>query len=317
MFQSIWKKVSRHAVLGAVFFLPYEKRRKIERWIRGRWESNKIAEADWILASWGKSGRTWLRVMLSRYYQVRFDLPEGMLIGFDNMHKRNPGAPRVFFTHGNYLKDYTGHTEDKRDFYGKKIVLLVRDPRDVAVSQFFQWKYRMRPRKKRLNDYPEHGADISMYDFMMHREQGMPRIVEYFNGWADDIERLPDMLIVRYEDMKARTAETLKRIVEFTGTPGTDDQIQTAVDYAAYENMKKLEEKRAFRLSGGRMKPGDASNPDSFKVRRAKVGGYRDYYTDEQIAAIDGYMTEQLSPRFGYAAEPLSDAATEPAQAAG
>ena len=94
MFQTVWKKLSRHAVLSAVFFLPYEKRRKIERWMRGRVEARKMADADWVLVSWGKSGRTWLRVMLSRFYQIKFGLPEGMLVGFDNMHRANPQAPR-------------------------------------------------------------------------------------------------------------------------------------------------------------------------------------------------------------------------------
>ena len=44
--------------------------------------------------------------------------------------------------------------------------------------------------------------------------------------------------------------------------------------------MRKLEEKSTFWLAGSRMKPGDKANPNSFKVRRAKVGGYRDYFDD-------------------------------------
>ena len=97
----------------------------------------------------------------------------------------------------------------------------------------------------------------------------------------------------------------LKQVVDFTGTPGTDEQIAEAVEYARYENMKKLEEKSVFRLAGGRMQPGDKKNPDSFKVRRAKVGGYRDYYTDEEVSQIDAYMAAHLSSDFNYTSEPL------------
>ena len=50
--------------------------------------------------------------------------------------------PSIFFTHDNYLEDYTGNLDSKADFYGKRVVLLVRNPKDVAVSQYFQWKYR-------------------------------------------------------------------------------------------------------------------------------------------------------------------------------
>ena len=46
--------------------------------------------------------------------------------------------------------------------------------------------------------------------------------------------------------------------------------------------MKQLEQKRVFWLSGFRLRPGDRANPQSYKVRRAKVGGWRDYFDDEQ-----------------------------------
>ena len=63
----------------------------------------------------------------------------------------------MFFTHDNYTKDYTGNHDSKIDYAGKKVVLLVRHPADVAVSQFYQWQYRMKPNKVGLNRYPERG----------------------------------------------------------------------------------------------------------------------------------------------------------------
>jgi hypothetical protein len=64
--------------------------------------------------------------------------------------------------------------------------------------------------------------------------------------------------------------------------------------------MKKMEEKRTFWLSGGRMVPKDRSNPNSYKVRRAKVGGYKDYFDDQQVEQIEAYVAEHLSPFFAY-----------------
>jgi hypothetical protein len=61
-----------------------------------------------------------------------------------------------------------------------------------------------------------------------------------------------------------------------------------------------MESKQQFRLAGGRMMPGDKDNPDSFKVRRAKIGGYRDYFEDNEVAAIDGQLADQLDTYFGY-----------------
>jgi hypothetical protein len=303
MLHGLPAEVLRLLIVGSLFFLPYRRRKAVDRWWRGREEYHKLHDADWLLVSWGKSGRTWLRVMLSRFYQLRFGLKENRLLGFDNLHRIDPDIPSVFFTHGNYLRDFTKHGYDtKVDFLGKKIVLLVRDPRDVAVSQFFQWKYRMRPGKKLLNDYPPHGADVSIHEFVMDPDAGLPKIIDYFNGWLSWVAKLGDVLIVRYEDMRIDPATTLRRILEFTGTPGTDAQVKDAVDFAAYENLKKMEEQKSFSLlrAGWRLVPGDRKNPDSFKVRRAKVGGYRDYFSQEEVSELDAMVNQGLLPGLGY-----------------
>lgn len=295
--------IARHAVVGSLFFLPFSRRKSVERWLRGREEHRKLQQADWLLVSWGKSGRTWLRVMLSRVYEQKYGLDRHDLVEFDNLHRKNPEIPKVFFTHGNYLRNYTGHGYDtKVDYYGKRTVLLVRDPRDVAVSQYFQWKYRMRPHKKRINDYPSHNSEIEIFDFLMEPEQGLPRVIRYFNSWLKEIPNVGDVLVVRYEDMRESPGEVLKQILEFTGTPATDEQIADAVEFAAYENLKKKEGETKFSpfKGGWRLVPGNRNNPNSFKVRRAKVGGYRDYFTDEQLARIDAIVDEEMLPLIGY-----------------
>jgi hypothetical protein len=48
----------------------------------------------------------------------------------------------------------------------------------------------------------------------------------------------------------------------------------------------------------------DPANPDSFKVGRAKVGGYRDYLTPEEVAAARSFLRANLAPRFGYLSSP-------------
>lgn len=297
--QEIWAVVSRHIIITTLFFLPASKRVAIERRLRGKEEYRKLQSADWVLMSWGKSGRTWFRVMLSRFYQLKHDLPTRYLLEFDNLYNKNPAIPRVLFSHNNYMRDYLKDWDTLGHFKGKKVVLLVRDPRDVAVSQFFQWKYRMRPHKKLLNDYPGHKADITTYDFVIRPESGIPRIVDFFNGWAKALAAHEDILIIRYEDMRKDPQAIMKQVFEFVGTPGTDEQIAQAVEFASMENMKKMEEKRVFWLSGARVKPGDKNNPDSFKVRRGKVGGYRDYFDDQQIEVIEQLMGK-LDPVFGY-----------------
>lgn len=301
---TVIKKLTRFLVLGLLFFLPRQKKIRIDRWLRGKEEFRKLRLADCVIVSFGKSGRTWVRVMLSRFYQVKHGLSARHLIGFDNLHKKNAAIPKLFFTHDNYIKDYTGNRDTKADFYDKKVVLLVRDPFDTAVSQFFQWKYRMRPGKKALNQYPQHGSDTSVFDFVMDEDAGLPEIIDYLNLWASESSKIKDLLIVRYEDLRADTAQALERIVNFIGTPGSEAEIREAVNFASVENMRQMEEKKTFWLSGSRMVAKDRKNPNSYKVRKAKVGGYRDYFDDQQIARMQQLVAERLDPVFGYTARP-------------
>ncbi len=301
---SILKKLTRFVVLKPLFFLPREEQIRRERRLRGREQLSKLKRADCVVVSFGKSGRTWLRVMLSRFYQVRHGLSERHLIGFDNLHLRNPAIPKVFFTHDNYLKDYSPHGDSKADYAGKKVVLLVRHPADVAVSQYHQWRHRMRPNKKSLNAYPEHGEEVAIAEFVTARAAGLDKVIAFMNGWAAAMPRLAHLLIVRYEDLKARPEQTLAGLLAFIGTPGEPAEIAAAVAFASFENMQKMEQRQTFWLSGGRMVAKDRSNPQSFKVRRGKVGGWRDHFTAEEAALIDQRIARDLAPVFGYHASP-------------
>ena len=294
---------ARYAVVGACLWLPKSRQRSIERWLRGREEFSKNRRADFVLVSFGKSGRTWLRVMLSRVFQQLAGAGKDTMLEFDNFKRRDPTLPSLFFTHGNYLRDYTGHWDSKADFYDKKVVLLVRDPRDVAVSQYFQWKYRMLPRKKMLNRYPPHGAEVSLFDFVMSADSGLPVVLDFFEMWQRELPKVKDSLVVRYEDMRADPGRELSRVLAFFSLPFTEAHVEEAVAFASYDNMKRLEQDRVFSGHGQRLLPGNKANPDSYKVRRAKVGGYRDYFDDEQLAAIDALMAQRPGPLFGYLSE--------------
>jgi alcohol sulfotransferase len=272
-----------------------------ERKLRGVEQFEKLQCADVVVVSFGKSGRTWLRVMMSHLFRVMYKLPKNAVLGFDNFHNINSSVPKIFFTHDNYIKDFTGDLHSKAPFYDKRVVLLARDPRDVAVSQFFQWKFRIKPTKVAINNYPPQGSDISLFDFVMgDNGGGMRAVTDYLNLWAAEVDKIKHLHLLRYEDLRARPREELRRLLDFMHVDATEPQVHAAVDYSSYENMKKMEGAQQFRLAGGRMMPRDKDNPDSFKVRKGKVGGYRDYFTDEEVAAIDCRLADTLDPLFNY-----------------
>lgn len=307
----VWKTVSRRG-LHMLFFLSEEQKRAVERRLRGKEEFRRLHGSDFVVVSHPKSGRTWLRVMFSRYFQLKFGIREGLMLGYDNFNDMDARAPKVFFTHDNYLRSYTGNGSSKAAFRGKKVILLVRKPQDVVVSSYFQWKFRTRPRKKWLNQMPTHGADISMLEFAMDPSIGLPHVVGLLNEWSSEMARIPELLVVRYEDMRAQPAREFARIIEFVDSPADESHVKEAVEYATLSNTRKLEAKDHFWLSGSRLAPGDKDNPDSYKSRRAKVGGYRDYFEDEESRAVDEYVREKLHPGFGYEEEATGLTAESP-----
>ena len=297
-----WRKTNRRLLRLRLDLTGADEAERIraERCQRGREQYASLQKADAVIVSFAKSGRTWLRVMVSRLYQQVYDLPDDTMIGFDNFHNMDVRIPRVFFTHDNYISDYTGNVDNKVDYYDKKVLLLVRDPRDVAVSHFFQWRFRMGAKNKFLNPYLPKSEDCCVRDFVMRKDAGLQKIIGFMNLWAREMHHVHSLLLLRYEDMRADPVEALAQVAQFLDVPASAAQISEAVRYASYENMKKKEAEQSFRMSGGRMTPGDPNNPDSFKVRRGKVGGYTDYFENEELETVDKMVTETLDNVFGY-----------------
>ena len=128
----------------------------------------------------------------------------------------------------------------------------------------------------------------------------MRAVTDFLNLWAREADKVQKFHLLRYEDLRAHPHAELRKLLDFMEVDATQQHVDAAVEYSSYENMKKMESKQQFRLAGGRMVPRDKDNPDSYKVRRAKVGGYRDYFTDEEVAAIDQRLAETLDPLFAY-----------------
>ena len=298
---TVRKKLARRVLNWRLRGRPAAELIAAERRLRGREQLARLREADIVVVSFGKSGRTWLRVMLSHLFRIQHGLPENALLGFDNFHNMNPAVPKIFFTHDNYIKDVIDDPLSKAPFYDKPVVLMARDPRDVAVSQFFQWKFRLKPNKVTLNNYPPREREISLFEFVTGDNDGgsLRAVVDYLNIWAAESSRLERFHLLRYEDLRADPHTALAALLDFMQVEATPDEQAAAIEHASFDNMKKMEGADTFRFAG-RMRARDRDNPDSYKVRRAKVGGYRDYFSDEEVAAIDRQLAESLDRMYGY-----------------
>jgi len=227
-------------------------------------------------------------------------LPGTALIGFDSLHYRHPEIPRILFTHDSYLSYYTGNFNSKADYRKLKTLILVRHPADVAVSQYFQWKHRIIPRKKWLNEYPAHGTDVELFEFVMNQNAGLPYVVEFLNGWSKERSIRADLEMVRYEDMHTDPLGQLERAIRWLGFEPTPAEIQDSLEFGSFENMQKVEKEGVFWLAGRAMKRTGGDSQESNKVRRGKVGGWRDYFDAMQIDQISNYVEKHLRPGLGY-----------------
>jgi hypothetical protein len=255
-------------------------------------KKKQYQHSDVIVLSVAKSGRTWLRVLLNKYMaelnQLAFSL--------DDIGAGDADLPSIVYTHevwdhfskANRFQRLAGKYIVPEAVLGTKTVLvLYRDPRDVIVSLYFQ-------KTKRSN----RKIDTDLSSFVGNRQFGLSVIVAVLNHWRKRLRHHPNCLWISYEELKADPTQTLSKIVSFLNLGLDREVMAAAVAFADFQNMKKLEISGAF--SDAILKPGDPNDPESFKVRKGKVGGYVDYFEPEDLFRLDAAVS-QLDPFFKYA----------------
>jgi hypothetical protein len=294
-------RLKRRALTAIVSCLPRAAALRSYYWVRGRAATRRLRSADVAFVSPAKAGRTWLRVMISRVYQQRYGLSPDLLIKQDNMNGKDRRIPVCFFTHDNLVGHYLGSFDPAVCYAGKKVVLLVREPRDGAVSMFFQWTHRMDPAKKAMTSWGK--RDASMFDFVYNKS--IHGRIRFLNRWAAALPKMSDVLVVRYEDLRSDTATWLAKILAFIGTPASEAEVMDALTHASFEQMR-AREAAIDQQSSRSLRPGQRENPESFKARRGKVGGYREYFTSDELAQIDAIVAGKLLQGFGYTDDEVS-----------
>ena len=246
-----------------------------------------ISRTQGFIISYPKCGRTWIRIMLGRYLLCG---QEGNPLEVLRITQANPDLPTIRISHDDqpHLKPYTDVHEDKSMYHDKAVTFLVRDPRDVLVSYYFQ--YTNRGDKELANDSDFHGT---LSDFIRHQIGGIFSLVRFYNVWARNRDVPERFHLARYEDFHANTHGEFARLIRFFGLPEFgQDAMDDAVSIGAFDNMRRLEETNA--LNSMQLRPPPDGDPDGFKIRRGIVGGFRDYLSEEDIAFIDDYLRTEL-----------------------
>jgi hypothetical protein len=225
---------------------------------------------DTFLVSFPKSGNTWARFLLANV------LRPGEVIDFSNVNEIIPG-PDVT-PHRELLRMKRPRVVKSHQYFDPRyprIIYIVRDPRDVAVSQYhFQ-------RKRRL-----FGDDYAIEEFVARFVAGetcdYASWGEHAASWISTRGGHPGFLLIRYEDMLQDAARELTRMAEFVGANVSAEIISQAVGRCSAEKMRALEKSQAqlFAITKD-------TRQDVPFVRAAKSGGWRSSLPQSAVAQIE------------------------------
>lgn len=284
--------------------------------------ANRGGRIDW-LASYPKSGNTWLRLLLANYFSEADDPHDinapGVTRGvarsrwlFDNVlglsssdllpHEALALQPHVFDilacrnTAPMWLKvhDRQQRLDDGRWLFPAAAsgvaVYIIRNPLDVAVSNAFHDGHGDMERSvaKLCDPGVTIGAQASS-----QIPQSLGDWSAHVSSWVDQ----PDIpvLVVRYEDMLADTADALTRVIAFArpGTVVDRHRIDQAVRHCRIEALQSAERERGFR---------EAPHQTTPFFRSGRAGGWRAHLSAAQAGRIRSAHRSAMR-RFGYAGD--------------
>lgn len=215
------------------------------------------------VVSFPKSGRTWLRVMMDE-------------LGVDLTYTHAGSAHRS-------AVDVGGLPRASMAGF-RRIVFLHRDPRDTVVSGFHQVSARL------------DGYEGSISAFLRDPKRGLEKCCAFNLDWLALARANESIHVVSYEELRRETAERLVRMLEFLDTPRSTGQIEAVVERNSFDRMRAREASGEYTARyGSKLSPGTLDDPNSFKVRRGKVGGYRD-----ELAPEDVEYAQQVLVRLAY-----------------
>jgi hypothetical protein len=169
--------------------------------------------------------------------------------------------------------------------------LLARDPRDAFVSHYIEMTRRT---AETANELKSQAVGDALRDPIF----GIVLIIETMNAWLTEFARRSDCILVRYEDLHATPNEQFHHVLAAVGeTEPQARHFENALEFSRFGNMRKME--ASLDYDRQLLQPGDVNDPESYKVRRGKIGGYVDYLDPIDVEYADQAMSA-LDPRFGY-----------------
>jgi alcohol sulfotransferase len=167
---------------------------------------------------------------------------------------------------------------DERVFGRRPLVFILRCPYDVIVSRYLH---------KTRQDFGWKGP---LTAFLRDPEVGVADLVRYLNSWAPRLQR-PGALVLTYEQLRSEPERGFLRLAAHLGIQAERAIARVALSEASFERMRDVE--RRVGIEGYDY---DWWDPEARRVRRAQIGGYRDYLDEQDCHYVKAACAQGLTP---------------------
>ena len=211
---------------------------------------------DVLLASYPRSGSTWLRFILFHYiglveeggWDADFHKLDDKMVALGRSDLRKPwphdALPRFVKTHQPYRMLLFARVE--------RAVCLVRDARDVMVSYHAFLSRR--------TEQPFTGT---LDDFVRDPDYGIDRWCDHYLSWERASTRY-----IAYEDLRTAPESTVRLMLEWLDVPPRAEALTEAIRRASVHRIREAQEKSGFVGE-------ERFAADFVFAREARVGGWR------------------------------------------
>lgn len=227
---------------------------------------------DTFIVSYPRSGNTWTRFLVANllhpeepatFANIERLVPDSE--AQSSRYLRRIPRPRVIKSHQYFDPRY------------KRVIYVVRDPRDVALSYYdFERKYRhiddAYPLQSYVSDYV--AGRLSSADWGTWGEN--------VGSWISTRRDHRDFLLLRYEDMIENTMSEAAKIAAFFGLEGDGERVRIAVERSSAQRMRGLEKVQGKDWVSTKNKRSDIPF-----VRSAAAGHWRSKLLPDSIAEIE------------------------------
>jgi hypothetical protein len=264
-------------------------------------KAEKMSGGILWLASYPKSGNTWVRVFLENLFmdgKEPVDINKMSVVQFSDA---NPGLYDNVLDRSLYNSNDID-IDNLREIFQKT---LAQHPDTTIIKTHNLLLHNTLPRIISLNytmgaiyivrnvfdvvvsfadhyDMPIDKAVEGISSSTMRTPTTSVAVVQYLGSWSEHYVSWTSVpgfapLVLRYEDLRTHPFREFSRVVKFLKLPAKPDRIKKAIRFSNFEEVSRQEKHSGFK---------ERVRADQVFFRGGKVGGWRDHLSDRHVQTL-------------------------------